>query len=277
MIAGWITGRPLGLVGAGLSTSISIAVAVLLMLVYFVRLESYVVFNRQMLRPQTGAWRRILAVGLPPGGEFALIFVYMGVVFWTIRDFGSEAQAGFGVGSRVMQAIFLPALAIAFATGPVAGQNMGAGRYERVRATFRASVMTLGGVMLALTIFCQWRPALLVAGFTDDPEVIAVGADYLRIISWNFLAMGIIFTNSSMFQGMGNTVPAFLASATRLVTFALPAVWLTTYSGFELRHLWYLSVVTTALQAGASWWMLDREFDKRLGGIPALVPAASRA
>ena len=137
--------------------------------------------------------------------------------------------------------------------------------------------MTLGGVMLALTIFCQWRPALLVAGFTDDPEVIAVGADYLRVISWNFLAMGIIFTNSSMFQGMGNTVPAFLASATRLVTFALPAVWLTTYSGFELRHLWYLSVVTTALQAGASWWMLDREFDKRLGGIPALVPAASRA
>lgn len=69
MIAGWLTGRPMGLVGAGLSTTISVAVAVLMMLVYFVRLERYVVFNVSMLRPRWGAWKRILAVGLPPAGS----------------------------------------------------------------------------------------------------------------------------------------------------------------------------------------------------------------
>ncbi len=275
MIAGWITGRPLGLMGAGLSTSISVAVAVLMMLVYFVRLERYVVFDVRLLRPQAAPWKRILAVGLPPGGEFALIFVYMGIVFWTIRGFGPEAQAGFGVGSRVMQAIFLPAMAIAFATAPVAGQNMGAGRHDRVRATYRTSVTTLSGLMLVLTLLCQWRPDVLIAGFTDDPAVVAVGAEYLRIISWNFLATGIIFTNSSMFQAMGNTVPALLASATRLVTFVVPAVWLTTYPGFELWHLWLLSVVTVAVQAGASWWMLTGEFRKRLGDVPVAEPATS--
>ena len=155
MIAGWMTGRPLGLMGAGLSTSISVAVAVALMLVYFVRLERYVVFDRRLARPQTNSWKRILAVGLPPGGEFALIFVYMGTVYWTIRGFGPEAQAGFGVGSRVMQAIFLPAMAIAFATAPLAGQNMGAGHYDRVRATYRTSVTTLSALMLTLTLMCQ--------------------------------------------------------------------------------------------------------------------------
>jgi putative MATE family efflux protein len=265
MIAGWLTGRPLGVMGAGLSTSISVAVAVVLMFVYFVRLERYVVFDVRMLRPRAEPWKRILAVGLPPGGEFALIFVYFGVIYWTIRDFGPEAQAGFGVGSRVMQSIFLPAMAIAFATAPVAGQNMGAGRYARVRATFRVSVTTLSGIMLTLTLLCQWRPDLLIAAFTDDPAVVTIGADYLRIISWNFLATGIIFTNSSLFQAMGNTIPALLASATRLVTFAAPAIWLTTYPGFELWHLWYLSVITVAVQAGASWWMLMSEYRKRLG------------
>ena len=128
MITGWGTGRPLGVVGAGLSTTISIAVAVVLMTLYFKRLERYVTFDASMVRPRTSAWRRILAVGLPPGGEFALMFVYMGIIYWAIQDFGSEAQAGFGVGSRVMQAIFLPAMAIAFATAPVAGQNVGAGK-----------------------------------------------------------------------------------------------------------------------------------------------------
>ena len=54
------------------------------------------------------------------------------------------------------------------------------------------------------------------------------------------------------FLAMGNTVPALLASATRLATFVVPAVWLTTYPAFELWHLWHLSVITVALQAGAT-------------------------
>ena len=277
MIAGWLTGRPMGLVGAGLSTTISVAVAVLMMLVYFVRLERYVVFNVSMLRPRWGAWKRILAVGLPPGGEFALLFVYMAVIYWVIRDFGSAAQAGFGVGSRVMQVIFLPAMAIAFATAPVAGQNFGAGRFDRVRATHRTAVTTLSGLMLLLTLLCQWRSDLMIRGFTDDPDVIAVGAEFLRIISWNFVATGIVFTNSGMFQSMGNTMPALMASATRIITFALPAIWLTTLPSFELQHLWYLSVGTVALQAVVSWWLLSTEFRKRLGGAPAREAVPSEA
>ena len=102
LITGWGTGRPLGVAGAGISTTISVAVAVVLMTLYFRRLERYVVFDAAMVRPRTAVWKRILAVGLPPGGEFALMFVYMAIIYWTIRDFGAEAQAGFGVGSRVM-------------------------------------------------------------------------------------------------------------------------------------------------------------------------------
>jgi len=273
MIAGWITGRPLGVAGAGISTSISVAVGVLLMLVYFVRLERFVTFRRDFVRPRASAWRRILAVGLPPGGEFALMFVYMGVIYWVIRGFGPEAQAGYGVGSRVMQAIFLPAMAIAFATAPVAGQNVGARKHDRVRETFRTATATLSAIMLGLTLFCQFRPDVLIAFFTKDADVVAVGAEFLRIISWNFLATGIIFTCSGMFQAMGNTVPALVASASRLITFVLPAVWLTGRSWFELRHLWYVSVVTVALQAALSWWMVVVQLRLRLGDAPAKVAA----
>jgi putative MATE family efflux protein len=264
LIAGWVTGRPLGVAGAGLSTSISVAVGVALMFLYFHRLERFVVFERALVRPRADAWKRILNVGLPPGGEFALMFVYMGVIYWAIRGFGPEAQAGFGVGSRVMQAIFLPAMAIAFATAPVAGQNMGAGRHDRVRATFRTAVAVLSAIMLGLTLLCQVRPGLLIAFFTGDPAVIAVGAEFLRIISFNFVATGIVFTCSGMFQAMGNTMPSLVASATRIVTFAIPAVWLSGQPWFELPHLWYTSVCTVALQAAAAWWMLAKEMADKL-------------
>jgi len=276
MIAGWGTGHPLGVAGAGISTTISIAVGVAMMTYYFVGLERFVVFDRSLVRPRLSAWKRILAVGLPPGGEFALMFGYMAVIYWTIRDFGPEAQAGFGVGSRVMQAIFLPAMAIAFATAPVAGQNMGARKADRVRATFRTAALSLSIIMLALTLLCQQRPDALISFFTDDPEVIGVGAEFLQIISWNFVATGIIFTCSGTFQAIGNTVPALIASATRLVTFAIPAVWLSTQSWFELRHLWYASVVTVAVQALVSWWFLARELKVKLAFDRDVAVARSR-
>ena len=271
MIAGWGTGRPLGVAGAGISTSISIAVAVVMMTVYFKRLGRYVVFDGSMVRPRVSAWKRILAVGLPPGGEFALMFVYVGIIYWTIQGFGSEAQAGFGVGSRVMQAIFLPAMAIAFATAPVAGQNVGAGKPDRVRETFRTSVVTLSVIMLLLTLVCQLRPAVFIAFFTDDQAVIDTGAEFLRIISWNFVAMGIVFTCSGMFQALGNTVPALLASGTRLVTFVVPAIWLSGQSWFELRYLWWVSVATLALQAVIAWLMLSVEMRRKLTDEPAVI------
>jgi len=264
LIAGWLTGRPMGVAGAGLATSISVAVGVALMLVYFLRMESYVAFDVRRMAPRAVVWRRILAVGLPPGGEFALMFVYMGVTYWAIRGHGPAAQAGFGVGSRVMQAIFLPAMAIAFATAPVAGQNFGAGKHARVRATFRAAVLVLSAIMLVLTLLCQLGPAALIMPFTDDPAVVDVGAEFLGITSLNFLASGIVFTCSGMFQALGNTLPSLAAGATRIVTFALPAVWLSAQPWFEPRHLWYVSVCSVALQALAAWRLLARVMDERL-------------
>jgi len=274
MIAGWLTGRPFGVAGAGLSTTISIAVGVVMMGVYFARLERHVVFDRRLLRPRAAVWRRVLAVGLPPGGEFALMFVYMGVIYWAIRAFGPQAQAGFGIGTRVMQAIFLPAMAIAFATAPVAGQNVGAGAHGRVRETFRTAMVTLSGIMLGLTLLCQLRPEALIGFFTRDPAVVGVGAEFLHIISWNFVATGIIFTCSGMFQALGNTVPSLIASGTRLITFVLPAVWLAGRPWFELRYLWYVSVTTVALQAAFSWWMLSREMGERLHEAPGVTAGA---
>jgi len=273
LIAGWVSGRALGVAGAGLATSISVAVGVVMMLVYFHRLERFVVFDITMMFPRAAQWKRILVVGLPPGGEFALIFLYMAVIYWAIRGFGPEAQAGFGIGSRVMQAIFLPAMAIAFATAPVAGQNMGAGFYQRVRATFRSAALLLSGIMLALTLFCQVRPDLLIAIFTRDASVIAVGAEFLQIISFNFVASGIVFTCSGMFQAIGNTVPSLAASASRILTFALPTLWLSGQPWFRLYHLWYASMATVALQAIIAWYLLAREMDRKMG---AAAPANTR-
>ena len=145
LIAGWGSGHPLGVAGAGLASTVAIAFGVVLLGMYFFKLEKYVQLHPSMWAPRLNIWLRVFNIGLPAGGEFALMFGYMAVIFWIIRTFGAAAQAGFGVGSRVMQAIFLPAMAVSFATAPIVGQNFGAQRTDRVRATFRtAALMTCG-------------------------------------------------------------------------------------------------------------------------------------
>jgi putative MATE family efflux protein len=264
LIAGWGTGRPMGVAGAALASVIAIGAGVLMSIYYFAKLENFVTFERALLRVRPGEWARILKIGLPAGGEFALLFAYMAVIYWVIRGFGPEAQAGFGVGGRVMQAIFLPAMAIAFAAAPVAGQNMGAGLHERTRQTFRTAALMETAVMLLMVGLCQWRGDAIVGLFTSDPAVIAVSHEFLSIISLNFVAQGLIFTCSGMFQAMGNTVPAMISSASRIATFAGPAIWLSLRPGFALRHVWMLSVATVALQMVVSLLLLRREFARRL-------------
>jgi len=273
LIAGWGTGHPLGVAGAGLATTISLALGVLLLTGYFVKLEKFVAFDRTQWAPRFEAWGRLLRIGLPAGGEFALMFVYMGVIYIVIRDFGVAAQAGFGVGMRVMQAIFLPAMAVSFATSPVAAQNMGARRFDRVRETFRASIAIGSVIMLAMTLLTQIAPAALVGVFAKSPAVIDVGTEFLRYISWNFVAQGIVFTCSGMFQAIGNTLPALISSASRLLTFALPAAWLSQQPGFALHHVWIVSMVSVALQALFSLWLLRGQFRQRLQLEPVAAPA----
>jgi MATE family, multidrug efflux pump len=264
LIAGWGTGRPLGAAGAALATTIAIAVGTIALAIYFAKLEHYVKFDVSQWRPKLATWKSILNIGLPSGGEFAFLAVFVAVMYWAIRDFGAAAQAGFGVGSRINQMIFVPAMAIAFAAAPIAGQNYGARQAGRVRETFRVSAFYEVIVMALLTALVQWKAEGMSRLFTSDPAVIAVSVEYLRYISWNFVAVGLTFTCSSLFQAIGNTWPSLWSSAMRVLIFALPGVWMAAQPGFEMRYIFTLSVATVLIQATVNYFWLQREMNKRL-------------
>jgi putative MATE family efflux protein len=254
----------LGVAGAALATFVAVVIANVLMIAYYVRNYHYLRFRLPLLKPQMKSWWAMLRIGLPAGGEFALMAVYIVVVYGIIRNFGAAAQAGFGVGARVMQAMFLPVVAIAFAVAPVVGQNFGGRHGDRVRSSYYSALGITSVTMLLLTIVSHFAGETLIRFFSRDADVIAFGSEYLRIISLNFVAMGIVFTSSSVFQGIGNTLPPLVSSMTRLVLFALPATLMSRMPGFQIRHVWYLSVASILFQACVNLLLLQREFRKKL-------------
>jgi len=170
-------------------------------------------------------------------------------------------------------------MAIAFAAGPIAGQNFGAGRSARVRETLAKATLLNTVVMVAVTLFLQWRPELLVGVFTESADAREVGATFLRTISWTFIAQGVVFTCSGIFQGLGNTTPAMMSSAARLAVFVPLAIVFSRQPGFHLQKLWYLSVATVWFQACVSFALLRWQFNKRLSEAAptSTAPAAGVA
>jgi Na+-driven multidrug efflux pump len=158
---------------------------------------------------------------------------------------------------------------------PVAGQNFGARRADRVRETFYTAALLEAAIMAVITLLCQIAPGALIAAFTKDPKVIEVGTDFLRILSWNFIASGVIFCCSGMFQAMGNTWPALMSGASRILIFGVPAVWLSRQPDFHLHTVWKVSVATIILQAVISYTLLQREMRRKLSFAPAAPAVAA--
>jgi putative MATE family efflux protein len=272
LIFGWGTHVPLGVTGAAIATFVAVVVGTIWLATYFLSADGYLRFISAEWKPQLPLWGQMLIIGLPAGAEFGLMAVYLLIVYALSRPFGAAAQAGFGIGLRIVQAGFMPVVALGFAVAPVAGQNFGAERPERVRGTFSSAVVMAIGVMFLLALVCQFASAALIGVFSSDPQVIAVGEGYLRIVSWNFIASGVVFVGSSMFQALGNTIPALVASILRIIVVAVPAVVLSRMPGFQLHWLWYLTVTSVTLQMILSLLLLRREFQRRLNF--AVAPAA---
>jgi putative MATE family efflux protein len=276
LMFGWLGLPALGVAGAALATWIAVLLGTAWLATFFVNAGAYLRFHGAGWRPEPKLWGAMLRIGVPAGAEFALMGIYLVAVYAISRPFGAAAQAGFGIGMRIMQAGFMPVVALGFAVAPVAGQNVGAHHPERVRATLRSALTLAAGIMAVFALLCHIAPAAMIGWFSNDPRVVAVGDEYLRILSWNFVAAGVAFVSSSMFQALGNTWPSLLASLARIGAILVPALWLARAPGFQLRWIWYLAVAGVTLQAAISLLLLRRELKARLDAPRAFqVPAAA--
>ncbi len=264
LIAGWVTGRPLGVMGAALASSISIAVGTIVLLVYFARLEHYVTIRRSQWRPRLETWRRMLE--RRPARRRR--------VRADVRDRGSHllvhSRLRRGRTGRIRHRLARHAMHLPATDGDrVRGFTHRRAELRRAARRPGAGNVSHGAARLPRD-HGNPHAVVSVAPRSARQSVqrrcrgLEAATRYLQIVSWNFIAMGIVFTCSGLFQAMGNTWPALLSSGARILTFVVPAVWLSTRPWVRLEHFWYLSVASVALQAVFSWGLLQKEFRRRL-------------
>ena len=115
LIFGWIGAPALGIAGAAIASLFALVIGNVWLALYC--RSGTLSFARDEWRPRVTIWKRLLGIGLPAGFDFAMMAVYLFIVYAVTKPFGAAAQAGFGIGMRVMQGGFMPVVAASHLSG----------------------------------------------------------------------------------------------------------------------------------------------------------------
>ena len=227
------------------------AVASLLTQIYALFRYAHLILFKGSHINVTGAWRldfkvikRSLAIGLPAGLTMYFLALNMMIIYRVVSAYGTAALASVGIGFRIIQACYLPVLAVAGAVAATVGQNYGAGIFSRIKETFWFGLKISAFIMLLGTTICWTFSSQLMGFFSKDPDVILYGGIYLTIMSLSNIIVGSIMNISSVFQGLGKTYPTLAGAVVDNGLFALFVLTLPTYFGWGIQSVWWIKIST---------------------------------
>ncbi|CAM4264621.1 MATE family efflux transporter [Pseudoalteromonas flavipulchra] len=255
LITGWGFIPSMGISGAGLASSISMILAIVVTLLYFRKADGYLRIDLKAWKIDRSTIKKLLVIGGPVGLELTLTFCYISLTFWAIKDLTMDVQAALSIGSKIIQGLSLPMMAVVFSLPAVAGQNFGANNLARFKYAFFWVMCCVSIIMLLMSVIAINCGSLLATPFSNDANVIDQTQYFLEIVAFNFIATGIVYSCSGIFQATGNTFPSLISNASRLFTFVLPVIWLVLTQRVSVELLWHLSVITVLIQAALSLYL----------------------
>ncbi|PAD35630.1 MATE family efflux transporter [Terribacillus saccharophilus] len=201
----FISGFGLGIEGAAYATVLSQAVAFLLGLWYTLR-NGLAPLSIPFL-PKKEQVLLILKLGIPSGLQMMVIYAGVTAIMSVVNSFGGSVVAGFGASQRIDSLITLPAMALGTAVNSMAGQNIGIGRWDRVKEIAKYGALFNLAIMLVIAILVFLLAEPLTSLFIDEESAVSFGTDYLKIIAFfypfiglNFILNGIVRSSGAMYQ-----------------------------------------------------------------------------
>ncbi|TVR76561.1 MAG: MATE family efflux transporter [Saprospirales bacterium] len=206
LIFGWGPIPAMGIEGAGIATNIGRGVGVLVQIWMLFRVGKHIRLSISHLKVNTAAMNNILRTSLGGIGQMIIAMASWVFIMRILADVGSEAVAGATISLRILLFALMPAWGLSNAAATLVGQNLGANNPQRaenaVWYTGLANMVFLLGVSV---IFFFFNHRLLEVFSTDD-QVIAIGAEWLRILSYSFFIYGWWMVAVQAFNGAGDTI-----------------------------------------------------------------------
>lgn len=257
LILGWGVFPAMGVRGAAIATVFSRALAGLYGVYILFKGTKGIKLYFHNLVPNFEVQKQIIKLGTPSAAEQSVIALGMTFLMGIVSDFGTLAVAAYGIGNRILSVVMMPMRGMSMATTTMVGQTMGANDADRSEKIAWTAVGITFGLMTVLILITQVFPAQIISVFNDNPEVVKIGVDFLKIVGLSFGFLGIRIVIGGSFRGAGNTVAAMILAVVALWGFRVPlAHLLSSYFSMETRGIWWGMFMSNFLSAiiGALWF-----------------------
>jgi putative MATE family efflux protein len=250
----------IGAVGSAWAATIARFIAAAFLIVLLVRGRGQLkLLGLADWAPRVRELRRVLSIGMPAAVEQVLISAAFTVLTAIIATLGTLSLAAQRISFTALSLSFLPGVGFAIATSALVGQSIGAGRPQEARAAARAAAewVTLWMIPLGIVFLVFARP--IMGLFTDDREVIDLGARSLQVLAFSQPLWGLLFVWAGALRGAGNTRLPLFYNVLGMWLGVVFAFVLIRVGDVSLPVVWAVCLPGWAINAAGVWIGFRRE------------------
>lgn len=234
-----------GVFGVAFATIIAQAVSAITCIIYAYIKVPYFRLNREQMRPKKDIIKRSFVLGVPLALQNSMIAISCMALQGVVNSFGETVMAASTIVGRVEQVVQQPYGSLGAAITTYTGQNMGAGKIERVKQGYRQAVIMVLVFSLLLLPICFFFGEQIIGAFVKETDVIAIGTKGLWINSLFYFGLGMIYVPRALLNGAGDTGFAMLNGATEVAGRIVYSLILTSIPVIGYWGIW--------LTTGATW------------------------
>jgi len=264
----FVAGFKMGVAGVSLATVIAQAISALFCLWKLLRMRDLFDLNLAMCKPDREITMRIIRLGIPSGLTQAIMSVAMLVVQSLTNSMGEQIMACNVIIMRVDGFAMMPNMTFGQAMSVYTGQNVGAGRMDRVEKGIRQGSLMAFGTSCAITFVLLFCGRFLFDLFTDTAELMDLAVRMMRILAAGYIAISITQVLGGVMRGCGDTMTPMWVSLISTIVLRIPVAYAIAYftrgEGFpngrpeaifvSLLISWVLGAVITAVVFGRGKW-----------------------
>ncbi|MBI4977994.1 MAG: MATE family efflux transporter [Spirochaetes bacterium] len=225
---------------------------------YIIRRNAIFDIRTWRLNPDMKLIGRIFFVGIPASLQMIITALSGIFILSLVNRFGSDVTAAFGLGMQIDQIAFFPAMTIGIAVTTMTGQNIGAGKLERVRSIMRVSMVLSLAISAVLALVVMMFPVALGSLFLKQSAassaVLSHLSGYYRYIGFVYLFIAVMFTIQGVVRGSGDTIPLLILAFIALIALRIPlAAKLSESPAFGENGIWIGILISAAVAALISY------------------------
>lgn len=231
-----------GIAGVAIATVFAQGGAFVTAVIYLNRTHKIIRFSFKELTFDWQIFYKSLRIGLPTGIQQTFVALGMMALVSIVNRFGTNVIAAFSVATRIDSLASMPAMNFSAALSSFVGQNIGAGKIDRVKAGFVATLKMSSIISVLVSAIVLLFGDYIVRLFTTDPEVIRIGKDYLVIVGAFYIVFSSMFVIAGVMRGAGDTLIPMFISLIALWIIRIPAAWILSKRFGEIGIWWAIPV-----------------------------------